>query len=41
MSPHGFADMIEILVFEIDRATARTGRFKPGNERELFYYEFV
>lgn len=39
--PHGFADMIEILVFEIDRATARTGRFKPGNERELFYYEFV
>ena len=38
---HGFADMIEILVFEIGRATARTGRFKPRNERELFYYEFI
>lgn len=37
---HGFADMIEILVFEIDRATARTGRFKPRSERELFYFDF-
>ncbi len=37
---HGFADMIEILVFEIDHATARTGRFKPHSERELFYYDF-
>lgn len=38
---HGFADMIDILVFEIDRATARTGRFKPGQKRELFFCDFT
>lgn len=35
---HGFADMVEILVFDIHHATARTGRFKPGNLREIFYF---
>lgn len=37
---HGFADMIEILVFEIDHATARNGRFKPSAKREIFYVDF-
>lgn len=37
---HGFADMIEILVFEIDHATARNGRFKPASKREIFYVKF-
>lgn len=37
---HGFADMIEILVFEIDHITARNGRFKPGIKREIFYMDF-
>lgn len=37
---HGFADMIEILVFEIDHATARTGRFKPNWNRDLYSYRF-
>lgn len=37
---HGFADMIEILVFEIDHATARNGRFKPSTKREIFHVDF-
>ena len=37
---HGFADMIEVLVFEIDCATARTGRFKPAAKRDIFFYRF-
>ena len=37
---HGFADMIHILVFEINHATLRDGRFKPGSERKLYYYKF-
>lgn len=41
-TPHQpeFADMIEILVFEIDRATARNGRFKPNTKREVFFTDF-
>lgn len=35
---HGFADMIDILVFEIHHATARTGRFKPRAERKIYYF---
>lgn len=35
---HGFADMIDILVFEIHHATARTGRFKPRSERKIYYF---
>lgn len=35
---HGFADAIEILVFDIHHATARVGRFKPGAERKVYFY---
>ena len=38
---HGFADMIDILVFEIDHATARTGRFKPSQKRDLYFCDFT
>lgn len=38
---HGFADMIEVLRFEIHHATARTGRFKPGLNRDLYYYSWA
>lgn len=37
---HGFADSIEILVMEIHHATARTGRFKPAQQRNLYYWDF-
>ena len=37
---HGFANMIDILVFEIDYATARTGRFKPRGDRPIYYVDF-
>ena len=37
---HGFADMIEILVFDVDHATVRTGRFKPRSERKIYYIDF-
>lgn len=35
---HGFADMIEVLVLDIHHATARTGRFKPAAQRDLYYF---
>lgn len=35
---HGFADAIEILVFDIHHATARDGRFKPSSERRIYFY---
>lgn len=38
---HGFADMIEVLVLDIHHATARTGRFKPASQRDLYYYEYA
>lgn len=35
---HGFADMIEVLVLDVHHATARTGRFKPASQRDLYYF---
>lgn len=36
---HNFPGMIEILAFHVRRATARTGRFKPGLNRPLYCLE--
>lgn len=35
---HGFADMIYIIVFDVDYATIREGRFTSRQERILYHY---
>ena len=37
---HGFGSIADVLVFDIDHATARTGRFKASQKRELFFCDF-
>ncbi|NLL90980.1 MAG: pyridoxamine 5'-phosphate oxidase family protein [Ruminococcaceae bacterium] len=38
---HGFSDMIEIIVFEVETMTARDQRFKPDKNRNLYFYNFL
>ena len=37
---HGFRDRIHVLVIDIDHVTARTGRFKPSQNRPLYYHKY-
>ena len=37
---HGMADAIEVLVFEIDYVTMRTGRFIPQKEKPMYFYNY-